>query len=140
MNPEQLRRAVKAEWLTYYQDNRHWLTRLAVWVTCQGQRRPTSSFILAALSTLNPKLPQLLPLIVELNNDPDRIIAALGLNFNPEDELQALTGTQTAEVDSTNLQILPSQPPRVPPIPSRLISQVDAACSGRRDPDASPRP
>lgn len=140
MNAENLRHSVKTQWLTYYRENRHWLTQLAVWVNCQGQRRPTSSFILATLSTLNPKLPQLLPLIVELSNDPDRIVAALGLNFNPEDELQALERASNAEVKSTDRKLLPPQPPKVPPMPSSLIARVDETCAGRRDGRSISRP
>jgi hypothetical protein len=33
----------------------------------------------------------MLPLIVALSNDPDQIVAALGLNFNPDEELKSLT-------------------------------------------------
>lgn len=87
MNPEQLRQAVKTKWLEYYQENRHWIVRLALWSTYRGQRRPTSSFILGVLSALEPRLVDALPVIVELSNDPDRVISALGLNFNPDDEL-----------------------------------------------------
>ncbi|MDG2991294.1 DUF5331 domain-containing protein [Candidatus Synechococcus calcipolaris G9] len=87
MNPEQLRHTVKTKWLDYYQENRHWIVRLALWSTYRGQRRPTSSFILGVLSVLEPRLVDALPVIVELSNDPDRVISALGLNFNPDDEL-----------------------------------------------------
>lgn len=140
MNSDQLRQTVKTQWLTYYRENRHWLTRLAVWVDYRGQRRPTSSFILATLSTLNPNLPHLLPLIVELSNDPDRIVAALGLNFNPEDELQALDQAENLEVNGAGVKMLPPQP-KVPPIPSRMISRVDETCHGSRNPrSSSPAP
>ncbi|NEP19836.1 MAG: DUF5331 domain-containing protein [Leptolyngbya sp. SIO4C1] len=94
MNVEKFRHALKQKWLAYYQDNRDWLVRLGVWVTCQGQRRPSSSFILAALSTLEPKLTQLLPLVVDLNNNPDRIVISLGLNFNPDEELARVADEQ----------------------------------------------
>jgi hypothetical protein len=47
---------------------------LGVWVNCDGQRRPSSSFILATLSVLEPELTQMLPLIVDLSSNPDRII------------------------------------------------------------------
>jgi hypothetical protein len=33
----------------------------------------------------------MLPFIVALSNDPDQIVAALGLNFNPDEELKSLT-------------------------------------------------
>jgi hypothetical protein len=88
MNIASLRTVLKAKWLTYYRDNRNWITRLRVWGTYEEKRRPSSSFILGALSAQEPELMELLPLIVDLNNNPDRIVAALGLDFNPEDELE----------------------------------------------------
>ncbi|MBD2090785.1 hypothetical protein H6F67_13070 [Microcoleus sp. FACHB-1515] len=90
MNTEELRRSLKTAWLTYYRENRSWLVRLGVWVDSEGQRRPSSSFILATLSVLEPQLTQLLPLIVDLSSSPDRIVRALGLNFNPDKELDRL--------------------------------------------------
>ncbi|WP_416675155.1 DUF5331 domain-containing protein [Egbenema bharatensis] len=94
MNIEHLRKSLKAQWLTYYRDNRSWLTHLGVWVTCEGERRPSSSFILGTLSTLEPQLVQLLPLIVDLSSNPDRIVIALGLNFNPDDELESFEAAE----------------------------------------------
>ena len=91
MNPEQLRHELREMWLSYYRDNRHWLSRLEIWITYNHQRRPSSSFILATVSVLNPQLTQLLPLLVDLNHDPDQMVEALGLNFNPEEALGAIT-------------------------------------------------
>ncbi|MEM9246728.1 MAG: DUF5331 domain-containing protein [Cyanobacteria bacterium P01_F01_bin.153] len=84
MNPEQLRHNLRQLWLTYYRDNRHWLSRMEIWITHKDQRRPSSSFILATISVLNPELTQILPLLADLNSDPDQMVEALGLNFNPE--------------------------------------------------------
>jgi hypothetical protein len=111
VNTEQLRQTVKTKWLDYYRDNRHWLAKLAVWGNYKGQRRPSSSFILATLSVLEPQLPFLFPVIVDLSNDPDRIVSALGLNFNPETELEALDAKERAE-----LKLLPS--PSAGPLPA----------------------
>jgi outer membrane biosynthesis protein TonB len=97
MNIEQLRKTLKVRWLEYYRENRSWLKRLGVWVNCDGKRRPSSSFILATLSTLEPQLLQMLPLIVDLSSNPDRIVLALGLNFNPDDEIAAI-----AELDHSS--------------------------------------
>lgn len=102
MNIEHLRRALKSEWLAYYRQNRHWIIRLGVWVNCQGQRRPSASFILGALSTLEPQLLQLLPLVVDLNSNPDRVVIALGLNFNPEEELKALEDVESNQIPTQN--------------------------------------
>jgi Family of unknown function (DUF5331) len=98
MNIQHLRRSLKASWLNYYRENRAWLVRLGVWVDCDGQRRPSSSFILATLTTLEPQLTQLLPLIVDLSSNPDRIVLALGLNFSPDAELEAPTEVEGGPV------------------------------------------
>lgn len=131
MNIQYLRQSLKTRWLSYYRDNRDWLTRLGVWVDCGGQRRPSSGFILATLSTLEPQLPELLPLIVELSNNPDRIVMALGLNFNPDDELKAMdevNGTEDA------VKMLPSSSPVLeglpPKMPSKLPTLIDESCEG----------
>jgi hypothetical protein len=108
MNIEHLRRALKSEWLNYYRQNRHWIMRLGVWVNCQGQRRPSASFILGTLSTLEPQLIQLLPLVVDLNSNPDRIVIALGLNFNPEEELESPAKAELAAPPETKPKMLPS--------------------------------
>lgn len=115
MNSEHLRQSLKAKWLQYYQDNRPWLTRLAVWVECEGQRRPSSGFILATLSTLEPRLTDLLPLVVDLNNNPDRIVIALGLNFNPD---EAIASSPALPKSSA----LPD-PPALPDPSPKLLSQ-----------------
>jgi len=98
MNIDHLRRSLKAQWLNYYRENRVWLTRLGVWVNCEGNRRPSSSFILATLSVLEPQLTQMLPLVVDLSSNPDRIVMALGLNFNPDEELTTMGETSLEEV------------------------------------------
>ncbi|NET48474.1 MAG: DUF5331 domain-containing protein, partial [Merismopedia sp. SIO2A8] len=94
-----------------YCNNREWLIRLGVWVNCEGTRRPSSSFILATLTALEPQLTRLMPLMVDLNSNPDRIIVALGLNFNPDEladnwvkehpnasDIKLLAGAKTEEL------------------------------------------
>lgn len=92
MNIEQLHHSLKVKWLVYYRQHRPWIVRLGVWSDYNGQRRPSSSFILATVATLEPQLTQLFPFIADLNNDPDQIIPALGLDFDPDIELKLLTG------------------------------------------------
>lgn len=144
MNVEQLRQSVKAKWLGYYRENRSWIIRLGVWVNCEGQRRPSSSFILATLSILEPRLTQLMPLVVDLSTNPDRIVAALGLNFNPDSELSELEALKEAEDDSDDepLRMLPSGAtdavnPVIAPSPSRLPAIIDEDCRGIRRPAAT---
>lgn len=84
MDIQQLRESLKIKWVKYYHQNRSWLEKMRIWGTYDNYRRPSSGFILATLSVLEPKLDEIFPFILELNNNPDEIIAALGLNFNPE--------------------------------------------------------
>ena len=91
MNVQQLRHALKVKWLLYYRQNRPWLTKLRIWGTFEGKRRPSSSFILATVTNLEPQLVEILPFIVSLSSNPDQVIVALGLDFNPEEEMKSLT-------------------------------------------------
>lgn len=90
MNIQQLRQSLKIKWVKYYHENRPWLEKMRIWGTYDGYRRPSSGFILATLSVLEPKLDDIFPFILELNNNPDEIIVALGLNFNPEEQLDVI--------------------------------------------------
>ncbi|GAA6623230.1 DUF5331 domain-containing protein [Scytonema sp. NUACC26] len=96
MNIQQIRQSLRLKWVNYYYKNRSWLVKVRVWGTYDGLRRPSSSFILATLSILEPQLEQLLPFLVELNNDPDEIVSALGLNFNPEEHSYLLNGSEVS--------------------------------------------
>lgn len=134
MNVEHFRQSLKATWLRYYRDNRSWLTKIAVWVSCEGQRRPSSSFILGTLSTLEPQLTQMLPLVVDLSSNPDRIVIALGLNFNPDEALEEF---ERLDVDSRQepVRMLPAveHDLELPPVarsPKRRLAKADEACGG----------
>ncbi|MBD2440613.1 DUF5331 domain-containing protein [Nostoc sp. FACHB-110] len=94
MNIQQLRQSLKMKWLNYYHQNRSWLVKMRVWGTYNGLRRPSSGYILATLSVLEPEFEQMLAFMMDLNNNPDAIVTALGLNFNPEEELR-LTNLDT---------------------------------------------
>ncbi|MCV3215664.1 DUF5331 domain-containing protein [Plectonema radiosum NIES-515] len=93
MNIQQLRESLKIKWLNYYFENRPWLVKMQIWGTYDGERRPSSGFMLATLSVLEPQLDEIFPFILDLNNNPDRIVAALGLNFNPDRHLDLTTNT-----------------------------------------------
>jgi hypothetical protein len=108
VNIQQLRHALKVKWLIYYQQNRPWLTKIRIWGTFDGKRRPCSSFILAAVTNLEPKLIEVLPFVAQLNSDPDRIIAALGLNFNPDEELKALKAPTKLQNPASNGVVSPT--------------------------------
>ncbi|MEH2044431.1 DUF5331 domain-containing protein [Nostoc sp.] len=90
MNIQQLRQSLKQKWLIYYKQNISWLVKMRIWATYNGLRRPLSGFILATLSVLEPQFDEILSFMLDLNNDPDKIVAALGLNFNPDQELRLI--------------------------------------------------
>ena len=146
MNSKQLRRSLKIKWLTYYRDNREWIDKLGIWVTSNGQRRPSSGFILGALATLEPDLTNLLPLVVDLSSNPDRIISALGLDISPVKELAALEqahkmlpGSAQSEVSLASAE--PLNPVTIDAPPPLSPAYDDDACSGSggRE-DDRPRP
>jgi hypothetical protein len=90
MNIQHLRQSLKQKWLSYYEQNILWLVKMRIWGTYDGLRRPLSGFILATLSVLEPQFDEVLSFMLDLNNDPDKIVAALGLNFNPDEELRLI--------------------------------------------------
>lgn len=148
MNSKKLRQSLKIKWLTYYRDNREWIDNLGIWVTSEGQRRPSSGFILGALSTLEPDLNSLLPLVVDLSSNPDRIIAALGLNISPTQALEELAQAQKMLPSSLQAEVSLAAPdPAIPDLVSPEKSDPlpiiynDEACtgSGGRE-DDRPRP
>lgn len=102
MNIQQLRQSLKQKWLSYYEQNSSWLVKMRVWATYDGLRRPSSGFILATLSVLEPQFDEILNFIMELSNNPDKIVAALGLNFNPDEELRLIKSA--TQVESESLQ------------------------------------
>ncbi|MDZ8187503.1 MAG: DUF5331 domain-containing protein [Nostoc sp. ChiSLP02] len=97
MNIQQLRQSLKQKWLSYYEQNISWLVKMRIWATYDGLRRPSSGFILATLSVLEPQFDEMLAFIMDLNNNPDKIVAALGLNFNPDEELRLIKSENKVE-------------------------------------------
>ncbi|MGF1516568.1 MAG: DUF5331 domain-containing protein [Nodosilinea sp.] len=137
MNSKQLRRSLKIKWLTYYRDNREWIDKLGIWVTSNGQRRPSSGFILGALATLEPDLTNLLPLVVDLSSNPDRIIAALGLDISPVKELAALEkahkmlpGSAQSEVSLASSEAVNAETVTIDAPPPLSPAHDEEACSG----------
>ncbi|MGH7999580.1 MAG: DUF5331 domain-containing protein [Brasilonema sp.] len=120
MNIQQLRQSLKLKWVSYYYNNRSWLGKMRVWGTYDGERRPNSGFILATLSVLEPQLEEMLPFISELNNDPDQIVVALGLNFNPEEHLHLVESAHSVAESEVHcesaLQTLPEHLPVTPSV------------------------
>ncbi|MBD2276128.1 hypothetical protein H6G49_26650 [Nostoc sp. PCC 7120 = FACHB-418] len=106
MDIQDLRQSLKMKWLSYYEQNRSWLVKMKVWATYNGLRRPSSGFILATLSVLEPQFEQTLAFIMELNNNPDEIVAALGLNFNPDVELRLTESHTNQEKQQTESEVI----------------------------------
>jgi hypothetical protein len=119
MNIQQLRQSLKMKWLSYYQQNRTWLIKMRIWATYEGLRRPSSGFILATLSVLEPQFDQILVFIMDLNNNPDRIVASLGLNFNPDEELNL-----TCLEDSTAANEIPDDSPLEAELEDNFVTSV----------------
>ncbi|NJL11223.1 MAG: DUF5331 domain-containing protein [Calothrix sp. SM1_7_51] len=90
MDTQQLRQSLKLKWINYYYTNRSWIVKMRIWADYKGKRRPLSGYILGVLSVLEPQLTEMFPFILDLNNNPDDIIEALGLNFNPEEHLHLI--------------------------------------------------
>lgn len=90
MDTQQLRQSLKLKWINYYYANRSWLAKMRIWGEYNGKRRPLSGYILGVLSVLEPELTDMFPFILDLNDNPDDIIEALGLNFNPEENLHII--------------------------------------------------
>jgi hypothetical protein len=137
VNSKQLRRSLKIKWLTYYRDNREWIDKLGIWVTSNGQRRPSSGFILGALATLEPDLTNLLPLVVDLSSNPDRIIAALGLDISPVKELEAfekahkmLPSSAQSELSLASSEAVNAETVTIDAPPPLSPTHDDEACSG----------
>ncbi|HEY9763761.1 MAG TPA: DUF5331 domain-containing protein [Trichocoleus sp.] len=143
MNSKQLRQSLKIKWLTYYRDNREWIDRLGIWVTVEGQRRPAAGFILGVLSSLEPNLTQLLPLVVDLSSNPDRIVAALGLNLSPDKELKALAEAQRMLPSSSQASANLASPVTIQaeqPAPAPTPPLDEDCCGVRGSENDRPRP
>ena len=96
---EQLKAELKGKWLDYYQANRDWLNK----INGYGHRINDSWFILGIITALEPKseLKELLQYFLLVTKNCDSIIKALGLDFDPELELnKRLEKTIQQQTDS----------------------------------------
>ena len=67
-----------------------------------------------------------MPLVVDLSSNPDRIVAALGLNFNPDEALKSLYGSKKMLPVSTSAEVDVG----LKKIESRQPSKADESCHG----------
>ncbi len=82
--------SIRQKWLDYFQANKGWLLlqmQVKSYKTPDGGRRPVSSLILGVVNALEPKLGNLMVPFFKLNSDEDALVEVLGLNFDPEREL-----------------------------------------------------
>jgi hypothetical protein len=132
MNIQQLRESLKLKWVKYYFQNRPWLVKMRIWGTYDGERRPSSGFILATLSVLEPELDEILPLILELNNNPDCIVTALGLNFNPEEKLYLVEEDNNDDDVEVEVELVQEKILSETFTQSKVDSQAQAALSSQK--------
>ncbi|MBH8563990.1 hypothetical protein I8748_17670 [Nostoc sp. CENA67] len=124
MNIQQLRQSLKLKWLSYYEQNRSWLVKMRVWGTYDGLRRPSSGFILATMSVLEAQFDEILAFIMELNNNPDEIVAALGLNFNPDEELDLINLKHSLAANQVESESLQEKPCEDKHVASVAVTQI----------------
>lgn len=117
--PKQFKTELKDKWLDYYETNRDWLqsfmNKNSSWATgvkYEGEledpkytpRRPNAYLILGTITVLEPQTQGWLVLCPYLQTDPNLIIKALGLDFDPEIELK-----KRAEQKQLQLETTPSE-------------------------------
>jgi Family of unknown function (DUF5331) len=127
MDIQQLRQSLKLKWLSYCEENRAWLVKMRIWRSYDGVRRPASGYILATLSVLEPQLKQILPFILDLNNNPDQIVAALGLHFNPDEELLLLKSERSLAKNQAKNQIVSKPPAKIAFVDTSIVQSNGSA-------------
>lgn len=111
--------SIKQQWLEYFQINRPWLTlqmENSSVRTPDGGRRPSSYLILGVINALEPKLGNLMVPFYKLNANEDALIDVLGLDFDPDVELQK-EGTTSVNLDDSGPEVnrlLPNAPTQMP--------------------------
>ncbi|MFW6296061.1 MAG: DUF5331 domain-containing protein [Halothece sp.] len=88
---ENLKATLKDKWLDYYEANYDWLEKLRLHNTYDledGNTRPSTELILGVITSIEPKLKKFMPFLTILTSDEDKILEALGLNFEPDNALK----------------------------------------------------
>lgn len=124
--PEQFKAELKDKWLNYYQANRNWLQHYmdedGGWSDSVDYdkeelenfevdedyepRRPECYFILGVASVLEPSVRGLLAFAGSLTTDSEELVKALGLDFDPELELEKRAQQSTDRQTETDLTYL----------------------------------
>ncbi|ACB53881.1 conserved hypothetical protein [Crocosphaera subtropica ATCC 51142] len=93
MTFEQIKVSLPDKWLDYYQINRCWIKPLMdsrnLWkpIPNNGGKRPCADIILGAITALEPELAYWIPPFCEIEPNQDKFVKVLGLDFDPETEL-----------------------------------------------------
>ncbi len=69
-------------------------------------RRPECHFILGVISVLEPQVKSLLELTASLTTDPEKMLIALGLDFDPEIELKIHSFKKAQQKSAADSQYL----------------------------------
>ncbi|WP_448380363.1 DUF5331 domain-containing protein [Gloeomargarita sp.] len=89
---EEFKATLRNSWLEYVRNHRPWLEvylRQRGFKTPDNGRRPDAGLILGVITMAAPQLLDILPTFFKLSQgNPDAIIDALDLNFDPFKELQ----------------------------------------------------
>jgi hypothetical protein len=86
---DEIKESLKEKWLEYYKANSAWI-KFAMTKNGNFQKggRPSSMLILGVITSLEPDLISIMSCLCQLNSDPDLLIKALGLDFDPDEELE----------------------------------------------------
>lgn len=94
---EQIKPSIKTKWLDYYENNQEWMKLLmdsGEYVeTPDGGRRPQGSVVIGAVSSMEPRLAEILYHFFLVHANFDTVVDVVGLNFDPLMELKTLERT-----------------------------------------------
>lgn len=102
---EEIKPTLKDKWLDYYEANQRMINKLmdlGYKYEDSRHKRPNSDFIIGTVSALEPKLEEYLFCFFLVCNDLNKIVEALGLNFDPE--LQLKRRNKKREEEATTQQ------------------------------------
>lgn len=102
---DEIKESLKEKWLEYYKANYVWI-KLAMSKNGSFQKggRPSSMLILGVITSLEPDLISIMSCLCQLNSDPDLLIKALGLDFDPDQELEEDEDEEDEESEENNDQ------------------------------------
>jgi hypothetical protein len=104
-NFETIKATLKDKWLDYYEANQSWIAIVIEFDNLpQNRTRPHMSFILGVISALEPKLNEYFYYFSLVTNDEPAILKALGLDFDPQLELEKRAEERKLAQEATLVQ------------------------------------